>query len=238
MTISTSDQLAALAGELVAAAAEKKLTARVLGGVAVFMTCPSIASTLSLQRPIKDLDLVARREEFDAIGQVLAAHGAALQAQQAAERVFLREGVEIELTVPDFREDHLIDLAPRLALASPTLPIGDLLLVKLQRVKYVEKDIQDSIALLLDHGVGQGEAEGEIDARYIAQLCARDWSLFQTVYANTVTLEKVLDRYVEPASAQPVWQRIEMMQSAMDQAPKSLGWMANQLLRRPNEIPT
>ncbi len=238
MTNPNSDQLAAVARELVAAAAEKNLITRVIGGVAVAMTCPSIATHPSLQRSIKDLDLVARRTDFDAIAQVFGAQGAARQSQKPNEWLFNRDGIEIELTPPDFRENHLIDLTSRLALASPTLPMGDLLLIKLQRVKYADKDVQDSIALLLDHEVAQTEQEGRINATYIAQLCARDWGLFQTVYGNTVTLERVLDKYVQPVEAQLLWQRVEALQSAMDAAPKSLAWMANQLLRRPHEIPT
>ncbi len=238
MTNPTSNPLVDAAREFVAAAAAQNLRLRVLGGVAVLMTCPSIATHPSLQRPIKDLDLVARRADFEACAQVLTAEGAVLQSRAADEWVFRRNGVEIELTVPDFREDYRIDLTPRLALDSPALPAGDLLLVKLQRVKFAEKDIQDCIALLLDHAVAHGEEPGQINAGLIAQWCARNWGLFQTVYGNTVALEKVLDRYVPPTEAQSVWQRVEALQSAMDKEDKSLGWMVNQLLRRPHEIPT
>ncbi len=238
MTTADSQQLAALARDLVAAAAEQNLITRVLGGVAVVLTCPSIATHPSLQRGIKDLDLVARRADFDAIARVFEARGAVAQTRKSDEWLFNKDGVEVELTAPDFREDYAIDLTPRLALASPALPAGDLLLVKLQRRKFADKDIQDSAALLLDHSVGQADPEGQIDAAYIARLCARDWGMFQTVYGNTVTLERVLERYLEPAEAQSTWQRIEAIQSAMDAAPKSVGWMANQLLHRPHEIPT
>jgi hypothetical protein len=124
-----------------------------------------------------------------------------------------------------------------LTLASPALPLADLLLIKLQRVKFAEKDIQDSIALLLDHRVAKGEAEDQIDHEYIAKLCARDWGLFTTVYENTVVLEKVLDKYLEPEEAQLVWRRIELLQGDMDEQPKSLGWMLQQLIKRPTQVP-
>ena len=237
MTTTTNDQLAALAKELVAAAAEKQIRLCVLGGVAVYMTCPSIETHASLQRPVKDLDLIAAPRDFEVLGTLFIKQGLTLRSKDKAAWTFGKNGLDVELTVPDYREDHRIDLGPRLTLASPILPFADLLLVKLQRVKFVEKDIQDSIALLLDHRVAKGEAEDQIDHEYIARLCARNWGLFSTVYENTVQLEKVLDKYLEPEEAQLVWRRIELIQGDMDEQPKSLGWMLQQLIKRPSQVP-
>jgi len=234
MTQWTNDQLAALAQELVDAAARKNLTLRVLGGVAVCMTCPSIETRPTLQRTPHDLDLVAARKDWDALAETFAARGVTVRAKEAEHWVFDKDGVEIELCDPIFRH---ADLSARLALASPTLPLADLLLIKLQRVKFAEWDIQDSIALLLDHRVAPGEAQGQIDHAYIARLCARNWGLFHAVYDNTVALEKVLDQHVEPEEAQLVWRRIELIQGDMDQQPKSLGWMLKQIFRKPTQVP-
>lgn len=237
MTTTTNDQLAALARELVAAATEKQIPLCVLGGVAVYMTCPGVETHPSLQRPVKDLDLVAGSKDFEALGALFVEHGLSLQSKDKVAWTFGKNGLEVELTIPEYREDHRIDLGPRLTLASPTLPLADLFLIKLQRVKFVEKDIQDSIALLLDHRVAKGEAEDQIDHEYIAKLCARDWGLFSTVYENTVILEKILDKYLEPEEAQLVWRRIELIQGDMDEQPKSLGWMLQQLIKRPSQVP-
>ena len=237
MTTTTNDQLAVLARELVADAAEKQIPLRVLGGVAVYMTCPSIVGHASLQRPVKDLDLTAAARDFEVLGTLFIKQGLTLRSKDKTAWTFGKNGLDVELTVPDYREDHRIDLGPRLALASPTLPFADLVLVKLQRVKFAEKDIQDTIALLLDHRVAKGEAEDQIDHEYIAKLCARDWGLFSTVYENTVSLEKDLDKYLEPEEAQLVWRRIELIQGDMDRQPKSLGWMIRQIIKRPGEVP-
>lgn len=236
MTETSPNQLARLAQELVAAAFEKQIQARVVGGVAVLLTCPSAETVPALRRQIKDLDLVAPRQDFGRLAQIFESLGAVVRSRGSEEWTWHKDGVEIEVTVPDYVEDYHIDLGPRLALASPTLPLADLLLIKLQRVKFAEKDIQDSIALLLDHSVASSQAEDQIDRAYIARLCGRNWGLFTTVYNNTVALEKMLDRYLAPDMAQLVWQRIELLQSAMDAQPKSLGWMANQIIRRPNRV--
>ncbi len=233
----TNDQLAAFARTLVDAATQKNLTLRVIGGVAIYLACSSIETHAKLQRTFKDLDFVAPRAQWDTLAEIFQTNGLTPRAKEANCWVFDKDGGEVELTIPDFIEDHHIDFKPRLALASPTLPLADLLLIKLQRREFEEKDIRDSIALLLDHRVARGEVEDQIDHAYIAKLCARNWSLFHTVYDNTVTLEQVMDKYVEPEEAQLVWRRIELIQGDMDRQPKSFGWMINQFLRKPTQVP-
>ncbi len=115
--------------------------------------------------------------------------------------------------------------------------MADLLLIKLQRKTFAEKDIRDSMALLLDHRVAEGDEQEQINPKYIARLCGQDWGLFTTVYDNTVKLEQVTDKYLEPEEAQLVWRRIETIQGEMNQQPKSLLWMLNQMIRRPTQIP-
>lgn len=58
-----------------------------------------------------------------------------------------------------------------------------------------------------------------------------------TASAISITLEKVLDKYLEPEEAQLVWRRIELLQEDMDREPKSFGWMINQFIKRPTEVP-
>lgn len=229
-----NDQLAALARELVNAATEKNLTLRVMTGVAVYMTCSSIATHPKLQRSFKDLDFVAPIAQWDALAEIFKANGATPRTKEAESWVFEKDGVEIELC--DSRFDYN-DLSARLTLPALTLPLAELLLLKLQRRPFEEKDIQDAIALLLDHRVARGEAEDQIDHEYIAKLCASNWNLFHKVYDNTVTLEKALDEYLEPEEAQLVWRRIELIQGDMDKEPKSFGWMVNQFLRKPSQVP-
>jgi hypothetical protein len=95
---------------------------------------------------------------------------------------------------------------------------------------------QDAIALLREYSVACGASE-QIDGAHIARLGARDWTLFHAVYDNLVTLEKVLDKYLEPEEARLVWHRVEALQSELDRAPKSFRWMINQLLRKPTQVP-
>ena len=225
--------MSALAKSIVDAASQNNLTLRVMSGVAVYLTCSSIETHPALQRKILDIDLVAPAEQWDALAEILKTNGVTAGTKSAKVWAFDKNGVQIELCDPKF---DYADLSSRLTLASPTLSMTDLLLFKLQRRPFEERDIQDSIALLLDHRVAKGQAEDQIDHEYIAQLCANNWNVFHRVYDNTVTLEKILDKYIEPEEAQLVWKRIELIQGDMDQQPKPLGWMVNQFLRKPGQV--
>ena len=50
-------------------------------------------------------------------------------------------------------------MAGRLEADSPTIPLTELLLSKLQIVQITEKDVVDTILLLLDHELASGDAE-------------------------------------------------------------------------------
>ena len=106
----------------------------------------------------------------------------------------------------------------------------------LQRKNFVEKDIKDSIALLLDHRVVREEVDEQISFAHIAQMTRGNWGRFHTVYDNTIALEKILPRYIEPEEAQLVWRRIELIQGEMDRVHKSVSWMVNQIFRKPTEV--
>ncbi|MCX7840290.1 MAG: hypothetical protein N2559_12685, partial [Anaerolineae bacterium] len=64
-----------------------------------------------------------------------------------------------------------------------------------------------------------------------------DWNLFHTVYDNLIALEQVLDKYLPRKEARRLWQRVELLQAELDRAPKSLGWMVRQILRKPTQVP-
>jgi hypothetical protein len=231
-----NDKLAALARDLVDAAAKEDIAVRVLGGAAVLLTCESIQSHPSLQRNLADADCVTLRADFERAARVFNAQGLVKQKQLGRRIYYVRNGLAVELSDPNIEEDFSLDLSSRLTLYPLTVPLADLLLVKLQRKNFVEKDIKDSIALLLDHRVAREEAAEQISYAYIAQMTRGNWGRFHTVYGNTITLEKILPKYIEPEEAQLVWRRIELIQGEMDRVRKSVSWMINQIFRKPTEV--
>jgi hypothetical protein len=228
----TPTELVRLGTEIVSEATERGALVRLSGGLAIYARCPSIETHTSLQRSYRDLDLIADRRAWMALPDLFLARGFAMQKNTPAHAIFIREGLEVDVRGTSFEGYFSFNLAPRLALAPLTLPLVDLLLLKLQRVDFRENDIKDAIALLLDHRITDGEAEQEIDREYLYKLTNRNWGLWTTVFDNTVELEKILDKYIEPEEAQLVWRRIELIQEVMDGKGKSLGWW---LRRIPNK---
>lgn len=80
--------------------------------------------------------------------------------------------------------NHPLDFRGRLELDFPTITPTDLLLEKLQIVNFSEKDVKDTLVLLLAHQVGERDQEGPINATYIARLLAKDWGFWYTVTTN------------------------------------------------------
>ena len=92
-------------------------------------------------------------------------------AMNGSERMIFYDrpnGRHIDLFVGGFRMCHALPLADRLEHDSPTLPLAELLLTKLQVVQLNAKDANDIIALLLDHDVGEGD-DDTVNAAYVAR---------------------------------------------------------------------
>ncbi len=81
---------------------------------------------------------------------------------------------QIDVFVGEFQMCHKIDIAGRLEVDNPTIPLAELLLTKLQIVQLNRKDIVDIAAILYDHEVGEGDRD-MVNGTYIAQALSGDW---------------------------------------------------------------
>jgi hypothetical protein len=220
----TPDHLVELGEDIVRRARSLGAEVRMMGGVATLARCPSLENHEKLRRTYGDLDLMASKSGWGALADLLISLGFSAKENTHSQATFERAEVTVDVRGTNYRDCYSFDLAQRLPLDQTTLPLADLVLLKLQRCRFAEKDIQDAAALLLDHRVsGDGDQE-TIDRVYIYQLTNRNWDLWTTVFDNTVTMEKILDRYLDPEEAQLVWRRIELIQEVMDGKGKSLAW--------------
>ena len=143
-----------------------------------------------LARSYADIDLVCGRKAGRDTSHFLVASGYEandrFNAMNGSERMIFHDrpnGRHIDLFVGGFRMCHALPLADRLEHDSPTLPLAELLLTKLQVVQMNAKDANDIIALLLDHDVGESD-DDTVNAGYVAELLARDWGLWRTSLAS------------------------------------------------------
>ena len=119
---------------------------------------------------------------------------------------------------------HVIDFKDRLEVDSPTVPLTELLLQKLQIVQTNEKDIQDTIILLTEHDIGHGDKE-QINGEYFAKVLANEWGFHYTVTTNFHKVKEFTQKYDLPIQEKTaVIERIDKLHELVDKTPKSLQW--------------
>lgn len=159
------------------------LNVKLLGGLAIWMTCPS-AQLSGLARSYGDLDFIAPKKEIRALNQIFINSGykedKLFNAIHGATRLIYidqNNARPVDILVDNFKMCHELDLKNRLSTHGPTISGEDILLTKLQIVSINEKDLLDLIALLVDQ---------EFDLDYISILLANDWGFEKTVLQNLV----------------------------------------------------
>jgi hypothetical protein len=122
--------------------------------------------------------------------------------------------------------NHPLDFRGRLELDSPTISVTDLLLEKLQIVGFSEKDLKDTLVLLMAHEIGERDEREMINARYIAKLLAGDWGFWYTVTTNLRNIKTLLPEMeaMTEQEAKQVASRIDELMARIDEESKSLKW--------------
>lgn len=226
------DELVLFASHIVKEADKRGLLVRMFGGVAIYAHCPSIKTHPPLQRDYTDLDFLASPTEWDAITHVLSERGFSVNEKTPSQVKFQRENLVVDVRPPAYREDFSFDFSGRLGITPLTMPLADLLLRKLARRTFKDKDARDAAALLLDHRVmTEGDEQEVINREYLYQTINRDYSLWKTVFDNTVTMEKTFDLYLEPEEAQLAWRRIELIQEVLDGKSHTPNWWLGRLIK-------
>jgi hypothetical protein len=222
---------------------ERGLLVRLMGGMAIRAHAPGwLART---RRTEVDLDFATRSRDRAAFYQLLEAQGYtpdrqhnALFGQKQAYFVDEPRRRPVDVLVDRLEMCHRFDFAERLALSTPTLPLAELLLSKLQVVKINRKDVLDALILLAEHPLRDDDGDvdsslgtGAVNLRRINEILANDWGWWRTVTGN---LDKLTD-YVRteltdadldigrPVTHDPATQ-IARLRAAIDEAPKSGRW--------------
>lgn len=210
-------------------------TLRVLGSLGVSLHCPSGAALLStFHRTYADIDLAGYRRESRETGGLLAGLGYAEDrevfiASEGRRGLFddPSTGIHVDVFYDRLEFCHPIPLNGRLAGDSPTIPLAELLLSKLQVVKINEKDAVDTILLLLDHELASGDSD-VVDAGRVARLCAADWGLWRTVTLNLDKVVALARSYpqLDPAARDRVESQVSALAARLAAEPKTFGWRA------------
>jgi hypothetical protein len=154
------DEASSIAAEVAAAG----LPARLLGGVAFWLRCPSVRSG-PFARDYADLDFAVSKPASQRFRAILEGRGYLpdkfFNGLHGATRLYYGapDGQwSVDIVIDELTMSHRLDLRGQLDGPGPTLSPADLLLTKLQVWEINRKDLGDAACLLADHGLAAGPA--------------------------------------------------------------------------------
>jgi len=206
---------------------------RVIGSLAFQMHCPKYGYLQqAMGRAYTDIDFAAYGKQtatirglFDQLGY--SENKEVFIVSEGDRAIYDRResGLHVDIFYEKLDFCHVIHWDGRLEVDAPSIPLAELLLEKMQIVQINEKDVIDTIMLLLEHPLGDSDQE-TIHIGRVAQLCANDWGLWRT---TTMNLQKV--RSLAPGYEQLTKDEKGKMERQVDAAlqrieaePKSMGW--------------
>ncbi len=219
------------AAELGAAVLSRGLSARLLGGLAIWLTSPSVRSG-PFVRSYNDMDFATSKASSQAFRALLeergylpdkffnGLHGATRLYYQAPDGQWSVDIVLDELTM-----SHRLDLRGQLDGPGPTISLADLLLTKLQVWEINRKDLGDTLCLLADHGLAESTpGDKEVSLTRVAAVLGADWGFCHTVERNLVKLLELWSAEPLVDAAHDVAAQVRTIQAAIEAAPKSRSW--------------
>jgi hypothetical protein len=219
------------AERLSASALKAGLPARLIGGLAIWLRCPSVR-TGPFARSYDDMDFAVAARGSAAFKDFLATEGYLpdrfFNGLHGETRLYFAapDGRwSIDVVIDELTMSHRLDLRTRLDGPSPTVPLADLLLSKLQVWEINRKDLGDTLCLLADHRLGADDSDPEtISVQRITAVLGADWGFCHTAERNLGKLAELWTEEPLPAPAYEAGEQIESLRRAIDEAPKTRGW--------------
>jgi hypothetical protein len=203
--------------------------ARLLGGIAIYLLCPSARRPGPVARDYADVDVVTGRAASTTVERVLAPLSLEparnFNAVHGHTRLlfYFPDGQHVDVFMRRFVMCHELNLEERLGIAPETVSPTDLLLTKLQIAQLNPRDVSDLCALLLDHPTGSDDLH--INLPYVASLLSRDWGWWRTVTENLERLASLAGRIgLDDEELERVRRRVGELQGAIEAAPRSRRW--------------
>jgi hypothetical protein len=208
---------------------------RLIGALAFRTHCPQYGYLQDkLNRKFTDIDFMSYPRFSKSIRSLLTELGYEEDKQVTqlfGERRMLFHdpafGRHIDIFYNVLEFSHSISLIGRLEAEQLTLPLAELLLEKMQIVQINEKDQIDTIMLLREHPLGDGDQE-TINTGLVAKTLANAWGFWRTVTGNLKMLEEALARYdqLSDEDRTVVAERIHELEKRIEAEPKTLRWKA------------
>ena len=214
-------------------AARQGLMLRLLGSLAFHLHCQKYtALQKQLGRAYTDIDYAGYKTQAAQIGKFLSSLGykedLEINTLFAGERLIYNHpssGLHIDIFFDKLNFCHEINWVGRLEVDQPTLPLAEMLLEKMQIVKINEKDIIDTLMLLLEHPLGENDHE-TIHIGRISRLCGHDWGLWRTVTMNLGKVAQLGQGYhqLNDKEKELLSSQVELALERINAEPKTMAW--------------
>jgi hypothetical protein len=215
------------------ASSDSGVLMRVIGSLAFQMHCPQFGYLQqAMGRAYTDIDFAAYNAQAKQIQGLLTSMGYVENrevyiATEGERAIFDKPGTGLHIDIFYEKLDfcHTIYWKDRLEVDEPTIPLCELLLEKMQIVQINEKDVIDTIMLLLEHPLGDVDDE-TINIKRTAMLCANDWGLWRTTTMNLDKVKQLAQGYVQLANEQKIkiTSQVNDILARLDSEPKPLAW--------------
>ena len=207
------------------------IEARLLGGLAIWLRCPSVHDG-PFVRSYQDMDLAISGAASAKFKALLVSQGYLpdqfFNGLHGATRLYYEEPAgrwSIDVVIDELVMSHKLDLRGRLDGPEPTLTLADLLLTKLQVWEINRKDLGDALCLLADHALTEddGDVEG-LSLPRLRSVLGKDWGFCHTFERNARKVAELWSQDQVSAPAHDVADQVRAVQKAVDEAPKSRAW--------------
>ncbi len=217
------------------------LVLRAMGGVGIRLHCLGYSEFASRmgriaegKQEFSDLDFMSYKKQRDQMKDFFASLGyskrrATLSTAASERQVYFHQKGWFFIDVFFDKlivANHPIDFRGRLELDSPTVPVTDLLLEKLQIVSFSEKDLKDTLLLLIAHDLEAGNESEAVNVDRVAKLLSDDWGFWYTVTTNLKGIKTLLPSLpdVSQDERSNLLSKIDSLQARIDVEPKTTGW--------------
>jgi len=215
------------------ASREAGLMLRVIGSLAFQMHCPKHGYLQeAMGRAYTDIDFAAYRKQTKEIKALMSGLGyvenrEVFVVSEGDRSIFddFDTGLYVDVFYDKLDFCHVIHWTGRLEVDAPTIPLAEMLLEKMQIVQICEKDIIDTIMLLMEHPLGDSDTE-TINMGRVARLCANNWGLWRTTTMNLDKVSKMAQGYPQLTDEQKthVSSQVEAALARIEVEPKPLSW--------------
>ena len=217
---------------LVALADGQGIALRLLGALAFAKRCPRHAYLQeTLKREYTDIDFAGYGKQASQIKALLPREGyvedTLMYVESEGSRMVLNHpvtGLHLDVFLDKLDFCHTIPWKGRLETHDATIPLAEMLMQKMQIVQINEKDIIDTIMLLLEHPLGEEDGD-VINIGLVARVCAKDWGWWRTLTMNVDKVKQAAGAYeLGPEERDRVVAQADAILQRIDGEPKSIGW--------------